>query len=51
MKNDSPNRNFPIFVIWQDLHRRSAGTAKLKIKEMGSHYLFISLYVWLEELL
>jgi len=27
----------------------SAGEPKLKIKEMGSRYLFISLYVWLEK--
>lgn len=23
MKNDSPNRNSPIFVVWQDLDRRT----------------------------
>jgi dolichol-phosphate mannosyltransferase len=28
---------------------RRTGTAKLKIKEMGSRYLFICLYVWLEK--
>lgn len=28
---------------------RRAGQAKLKIKEMGSRYLFICLYVWLEK--
>ena len=27
---------------------RQAGESKLKIKEMGSRYLFIVLYVWLE---
>ena len=33
-------------VSWRN---RSAGAAKLKIKEMGSRYLFIVLYVWLEK--
>jgi dolichol-phosphate mannosyltransferase len=28
---------------------RRTGVAKLKIKEMGSRYLFICLYVWLEK--
>jgi dolichol-phosphate mannosyltransferase len=28
---------------------RQAGVSKLKIKEMGSRYLFIVLYVWLEK--
>ena len=28
---------------------RTAGVSKLKIKEMGSRYLFIVLYVWLEK--
>jgi hypothetical protein len=28
---------------------RWAGEPKLKIKEMGSRYLFICLYVWLEK--
>ena len=27
---------------------RQSGESKLKIKEMGSRYLFIVLYVWLE---
>ena len=30
---------------------RVAGTSKLKLQEMGSRYLFIILYVWLERLL
>ena len=30
---------------------RTAGEAKLKMKEMGSRYLFIVLYVWLENTL
>ncbi len=30
-------------------HNRKYGTAKLKIKEMGSRYFFICMYVWLEK--
>jgi dolichol-phosphate mannosyltransferase len=33
-------------VTWRN---RRTGEAKLKIKEMGSRYLFICLYVWLEK--
>jgi dolichol-phosphate mannosyltransferase len=33
-------------ITWQN---RRHGVAKLKIKEMGSRYLFICLYVWLEK--
>lgn len=33
-------------ISWQN---RRAGVAKLKLKEMGSRYLFIILYVWLEK--
>lgn len=33
-------------ITW---HGRRTGTPKLKIKEMGSRYLFICLYVWLEK--
>jgi dolichol-phosphate mannosyltransferase len=33
-------------VTWRN---RRHGVAKLKIKEMGSRYLFICLYVWLEK--
>jgi dolichol-phosphate mannosyltransferase len=35
-------------IIWRN---RRAGTSKLKIKEMGSRYLFVCLYVWLEKCL
>ena len=35
-------------ITWRN---RRFGVAKLKIKEMGSRYLFICLYVWLEKLL
>jgi dolichol-phosphate mannosyltransferase len=33
-------------ITWRN---RRAGEAKLKIKEMGSRYLFVCLYVWLEK--
>ncbi len=33
-------------ITWRG---REAGVSKLKIKEMGSRYLFICLYVWLEK--
>lgn len=33
-------------IIWRN---RRTGIAKLKIREMGSRYLFICLYVWLEK--
>jgi dolichol-phosphate mannosyltransferase len=33
-------------ITWRN---RRSGTAKLKIKEMGSRYLFICMYVWLEK--
>jgi len=35
-------------ITWRN---RRVGQAKLKIKEMGSRYLFICLYVWLEKYL
>ena len=33
-------------ITWRN---RRTGVPKLKIKEMGSRYLFICLYVWLEK--
>jgi dolichol-phosphate mannosyltransferase len=33
-------------ITWRN---RRAGEAKLRIREMGSRYLFICLYVWLEK--
>jgi dolichol-phosphate mannosyltransferase len=33
-------------ISWQN---RKSGTAKFKIKEMGSRYIFIILYAWLEK--
>ncbi len=35
-------------VIPTNWTNRTTGVAKLKMKEMGSRYLFITLYVWLE---
>jgi dolichol-phosphate mannosyltransferase len=35
-------------ITWRN---RRTGVAKLKIKEMGSRYLFICLYIWLEKYL
>jgi dolichol-phosphate mannosyltransferase len=33
-------------ITWRN---RRTGVAKLKIQEMGSRYLFICLYLWLEK--
>jgi dolichol-phosphate mannosyltransferase len=33
-------------ITWRN---RRVGTSKLSIKEMGSRYLFICLYIWLEK--
>jgi dolichol-phosphate mannosyltransferase len=33
-------------IVWRN---RRSGSAKFRIKEMGSRYLFICLYVWLEK--
>lgn len=42
-------RGFSWTVIPITWRNRRTGTAKLKIEEMGSRYLFICLYVWLEK--
>jgi len=42
-------RGFTWTVIPITWRNRRTGQAKLKIKEMGSRYLFICLYVWLEK--
>jgi dolichol-phosphate mannosyltransferase len=42
-------RGFTWRVIPITWRNRRTGVAKLKIKEMGSRYLFICLYVWLEK--
>ena len=38
-----------IAVLETSLRNRLTGAPKLKIKEMGSRYLFICLYIWLEK--
>lgn len=42
-------RNYTWTVIPITWRNRRTGESKLKIKEMGSRYLFICLYVWLEK--
>ena len=42
-------RGFSWTVVPITWRNRRAGVAKLKIKELGSRYLFICLYVWLEK--
>lgn len=42
-------RGFSYAVFPIRWYNRKAGISKLKIKEMGSRYLFIVLYVWLEK--
>ncbi len=42
-------RGFSYAVIPVRWYNRKTGISKLKIKEMGSRYLFIVLYVWLEK--
>ncbi len=42
-------RGYNYAVIPISWRNRSTGVSKLKIKEMGSRYLFIVLYLWLEK--
>ncbi|MEM1157455.1 MAG: glycosyltransferase family 2 protein [Verrucomicrobiota bacterium] len=42
-------RGFSWSVVPITWRNRRAGESKLKIKEMGSRYLFICLYIWLEK--
>ena len=42
-------RGYSFAVIPITWRNRRSGVTKLKIKEMGSRYLFICLYVWLEK--
>jgi dolichol-phosphate mannosyltransferase len=42
-------RGYTCAVIPITWRNRRTGKAKLKLKEMGSRYLFIILYVWLEK--
>lgn len=44
-------RGFSYKIIPMRWYNRETGISKLKIKEMGSRYLFIVLYVWLEKYL
>jgi len=42
-------RGYSFAIIPVTWRNRRSGVTKLKIKEMGSRYLFICLYVWLEK--
>jgi dolichol-phosphate mannosyltransferase len=42
-------RGYSFTIIPITWRNRRTGEAKLKIKEMGSRYLFICLYIWLEK--
>ena len=44
-------RGYTYEVIPIGWRQRVHGVSRLKLKEMGSRYLFIVLYVWLEKLL
>ena len=44
-------RGYTYAVVPINWYNRTTGVSKLKITEMGSRYLFIILYVWLEKLL
>jgi len=44
-------RGYSFAVIPISWTNRKHGVSKLKIKEMGSRYLFIVLYLWLEKYL
>ena len=44
-------RGYSYTVVPINWYNRTTGVSKLKIKEMGSRYLFIVLYVWLERYL
>jgi dolichol-phosphate mannosyltransferase len=44
-------RGYSYAVVPINWYNRTAGVSKLKIQEMGSRYLFIVLYVWLEKVL
>jgi len=44
-------RGFSWTIIPITWRNRRSGVAKLKMKEMGSRYLFICLYIWLEKYL
>jgi dolichol-phosphate mannosyltransferase len=42
-------RGYTYAIVPINWYNRTTGVSKLKIKEMGSRYLFIVLYVWLEK--
>lgn len=42
-------RGYTYAVVPITWHNRTTGVSKLKLKEMGSRYLFIVLYTWLEK--
>jgi dolichol-phosphate mannosyltransferase len=42
-------RGYSFAVVPISWMNRKTGISKLKIKEMGSRYLFIVLYIWLEK--
>jgi dolichol-phosphate mannosyltransferase len=44
-------RGYSYAVIPVDWMNRASGVSKLKLQEMGSRYLFIVLYLWLEKVL
>lgn len=44
-------RGYSFAVVPTNWYNRTTGVSKLKIKEMGSRYLFIILYIFLEKLL
>lgn len=44
-------RGYSYAVVPVNWYNRTVGVSKLKIKEMGSRYLFIVLYIWLENTL
>jgi dolichol-phosphate mannosyltransferase len=44
-------RGYSYTVIPISWTNRQAGVSKLKLKEMGSRYLFIVMYIWLEHML
>lgn len=44
-------RGYSYAIVPISWYNRTTGVSKLKIKEMGSRYLFIVLYVWLEKFL
>jgi dolichol-phosphate mannosyltransferase len=44
-------RGYSYAIVPTNWYNRTSGVSKLKLKEMGSRYLFIVLYIFLEKLL